>query len=83
MKNLAIYFTLFISLSVFMACSKDENPVANDVTLRFDNTFKDKTIVLGNATSSEATTNTSAEGQIHQQYPLDQSGRDRNPLSYQ
>jgi hypothetical protein len=65
MKNLAIYFTLFISLSVFMACSKDENPVANDVTLRFDNTFKDKTIVLGNATSSEATTNTSAEGQIH------------------
>ncbi|MDR2122632.1 MAG: hypothetical protein LBP34_05845 [Flavobacteriaceae bacterium] len=41
-------------------------PVANDVTLEFKNTFKDQTIVLGEANSTDATINTSAAGQIHQ-----------------
>lgn len=66
MKTLTKYFFLFIALSTFISCSKDNNnPVANNVTLHFNNTFKNTTIELGDATSSTATTNTSAEGQVH------------------
>ncbi len=60
-------FLFFSALSfAFLACSKkDDNPVANHITLRFNNTFKTATIVTGNAASSTATVNTSAEGQVH------------------
>jgi len=55
---------IMISL-VMISCSKSEN-VANNVNLHFNNTFKNTTIVLGGADSPAATTNTSANGQIHQ-----------------
>lgn len=56
---------LAISLA-FMSCSSDDDmPVANNVQLEFNNTFGDETIVLGDATSTTATVNTSAEGQVH------------------
>ncbi|MBB1646146.1 MbnP family protein [Sphingobacterium sp. UME9] len=63
MKNNAIKL-LMISL-VMVSCSKSED-VANSVNLHFNNTFKNTTIVLGNADSPAATTNTSASGQLHQ-----------------
>lgn len=66
MKTLTKYFLLFVTLSALVSCSKnDDNPVANNITLHFNNTFKNTTIVLGDATSSTATANTSAEGQVH------------------
>lgn len=66
MKTLTKYFLLFVTLSALLSCSKDDDtPVANNITLHFNNTFKNTTIVLGDANSSTATVNTSAEGQIH------------------
>lgn len=66
MKNLKKYLFLSVALSTLMSCSSDgDNPVANDITLHFNNTFKNEPIVLGDATSSNATENTSVEGQIH------------------
>ena len=65
MKNLKKYLLAsLISLSI-ISCSEDSIPVANNVTLEFNNTFAETTIVLGNETSTEATANTSAEGQTH------------------
>ncbi|MCI2230013.1 hypothetical protein MC378_12615 [Polaribacter sp. MSW13] len=65
MKNLKKYLLLsFISLGI-ISCSEDSIPVANEVTLEFNNTFGNNTIVLGDATSSEATVNTSVAGQTH------------------
>ena len=65
MKNLKKYLlAALVSLSI-ISCSEDGIPVANDVTLEFNNTFGATTIVLGDATSAEATTNTSTEGQVH------------------
>jgi len=55
---------MMISL-VMISCSKSED-VANNVNLHFNNTFKNTTIVLGGAESPAATTNTSANGQVHQ-----------------
>ncbi|APU95476.1 hypothetical protein BV902_03300 [Sphingobacterium sp. B29] len=63
MKKNAIKL-LMISL-VMVSCSKSED-VANSVNLHFNNTFKNTTIVLGNADSPAASTNTSASGQLHQ-----------------
>lgn len=66
MNTRAIYSLVFVALLALAACSKDDNdPVANHITLHFNNTFKNTTIVLGDATSSAATVNTSAEGQVH------------------
>ena len=66
MKNLKKYLFLFVASSALMSCSNDNNnPVANDITLHFNNTFENTTIVLGDAASSTATVHTSAEGQIH------------------
>jgi len=66
MQNLKKYLLLSISSLTFISCSSDEdNAVANNVTLEFNNTFKNTTIVLGNAASTSATTNTSAAGQVH------------------
>lgn len=67
MKTQTIHSLVFVALLALVSCSKDNNnPVANDITLHFNNTFKNTTIVLGDATSSAATVNTSAEGQVHQ-----------------
>ncbi|GAA4778165.1 hypothetical protein GCM10023231_00810 [Olivibacter ginsenosidimutans] len=66
MKKLTNYLLLSAFSVALMSCSKsDDNPVANDITLHFNNTFKNTTIILGDATSSKATVNTSAEGQVH------------------
>lgn len=55
-----------ISILTLGSCGKDKDPVANDLILQFDNTFKGKPIILGGAGSSSATVHTSAEGQPHQ-----------------
>lgn len=66
MQSLKQYLLLSaFSLGVISCQNSDDNPVANNVTLEFNNTFKNRTIVLGDATSVTATTNTSAEGQVH------------------
>ncbi|MGV3761869.1 MbnP family protein [Parapedobacter sp.] len=66
MKTQTIFSLVFVALVALAACSKDDNnPVANDITLHFNNTFKNTPIVLGDAASSTATANTSAEGQVH------------------
>lgn len=59
-------FMLLVIAFVYSSCSKNnDNPAANNITLQFNNTFKDQTIVLGNASSTSATLNTSANNQIH------------------
>ena len=66
MKNLKKYILSAAVLVAFMSCSSDDdNPVANSVTLEFNNTFGETPIVLGDATSSSATVNTSEAGQTH------------------
>ncbi|KGE12821.1 MbnP family protein [Sphingobacterium deserti] len=66
MKNLKNYLTLSVCTLALAACSKNEdNPVANNLELQFNNTFKEQTIVLGGANASSATKNTSAQGQVH------------------
>ncbi|WP_179351969.1 MbnP family protein [Winogradskyella vidalii] len=66
MKNLKNYILSAAVLVAFMSCSSDDdNPVANNVTLEFNNTFGATPIVLGDATSASATVNTSDEGQTH------------------
>lgn len=63
LKKYLFLSTLFITI---ISCSKDnDNPAANALTLQFDNTFGNTNIILGDAGSPTATTNTSAEGQIH------------------
>ncbi|AUC85689.1 hypothetical protein CW731_10500 [Polaribacter sp. ALD11] len=65
MKNLKKYLLLsVISLSI-VSCNEDSIPVANNVTLEFNNTFNDTTIIVGDATAADATVNTSTEGQVH------------------
>ncbi|WP_047246987.1 MbnP family protein [Maribacter thermophilus] len=65
MKNSRRYLLISLIVLGFMSCSDDDVPVANNVTLEFNNTFEDNTIVLGDATSSEATVHTSDAGQVH------------------
>ncbi|RKO71346.1 hypothetical protein D7322_11310 [Sphingobacterium puteale] len=66
MKKLMNYLILSAVSFVMISCSKnDNNPVANNVSLHFNNTFKDKTIVLGGATSTDASVNTSEKDQVH------------------
>lgn len=66
MKNFKKYLIFSAAALAFVSCSKDDAiPVANNVILEFNNTFKNTTIVLGNATSTAATVNTSASGQVH------------------
>ncbi len=64
MKNLKKIIVLSVLSLATLSCSKSDN-VANDVVLEFNNTFKETTIVLGDAHSINATKNTSAEGQVH------------------
>lgn len=65
MKNLKKYLAISVLSLAFTSCSNDDNPTANNVTLSFKNTFQDTEIVLGDATSSSATINTSEAGQVH------------------
>lgn len=66
MKRFKIHLLLLITVLITISCAKDSNdPVANNITLHFDNTFQNETIVLGGATSTSATTHTSAAGQVH------------------
>ncbi|OXB03689.1 MbnP family protein [Flavobacterium pectinovorum] len=66
MQNFKKYLLFSVAMLAFVSCSSDDdNPVANNVTLEFNNTFKNTTIVLGNAASTSATANTSAAGQVH------------------
>lgn len=66
MKNLKKYLLSAVISAAFISCnSNDDQPVANNVTLEFVNTFKDQTIILGNTTATNATVNTSAAGQTH------------------
>ncbi len=66
MKRLQKYIWASAALIILASCSKEKKePVANDITLHFNNTFKNSAIVLGDAASAAATTNTSAEGQVH------------------
>lgn len=64
MKSLKKYLLLAGFPLALFSCTKND-PVANNVTLHFNNTFKNTSIVLGDATAATATTNTSAEGQVH------------------
>lgn len=59
--------SLFLAACTFtiISCSNDETPVANNITLHFNNTFKNTTIVLGGETSTTATKNISEAGQEH------------------
>ncbi|GAA3628313.1 MbnP family protein [Flavivirga jejuensis] len=65
MKILTNYLLLAILSLTIASCSDDDIPVANNVTLEFNNTFKGTTIVLGDETSTEATVNTSEAGQVY------------------
>lgn len=66
METLKKYLLLSAAALAFVSCSSDEDtPAANNVTLEFNNTFKNNTIVLGDAASASATANTSAAGQVH------------------
>ncbi|WP_147676434.1 MbnP family protein [Algibacter pacificus] len=65
MKNLKKYLLLSLSVLALVSCNDDDVPVANNVTLEFNNTFGDETIVLGDANSADATVNISSEGQKH------------------
>ncbi|WP_163400478.1 MbnP family protein [Flavobacterium fluviatile] len=66
MKNLKKYLLSAAAVLALVSCSNDDDtPVANNVTLEFNNTFKNQTIVLGDAASTSATTNTSASSQVH------------------
>ncbi len=66
MKNLNKYFLLaFFGIALTSCNSDDNNSVANNVTLEFNNTFENTPIVLGGANSTSATAITSANGQLH------------------
>ncbi|MBE8728201.1 MbnP family protein [Flavobacterium hungaricum] len=66
MQNFKKYFIAATAAFAFVSCSNDDqNAVSNNLTLEFNNTFKNTTIVLGDAASASATANTSAAGQVH------------------
>lgn len=66
MKKLTNYLILSAASLIMISCSKnDNNPVANNISLHFNNTFKNNTIVLGGAASTDATVNTSEKDQAH------------------
>lgn len=66
MKKTTNYLILVAVSCVMIACSKNEHsPVANNISLHFNNTFKNNTIVLGGANSVDATSNISDSAQVH------------------
>lgn len=65
MKKFKKYLLLSALAITFVSCNNEDEPVANNVVLEFQNTFGDTPIVLGDATSTSATVNTSTSGQVH------------------
>lgn len=66
MRILNKYFLLALLGTALTSCNSDDNnSVANNVTLEFNNTFENTSIVLGGANSTSATATTSANGQLH------------------
>lgn len=66
MKNFKKYLLMPAILLAVVSCSNDdENPVANSVALKFNNTFDNTTIILGDAASTTASVKTSGAGQVH------------------
>ena len=66
MKNLKNYLLASTAALTLFACRNNEaDPVANNVTLHFNNINKTNTITLGDAASSSATVLNSANGQQH------------------
>lgn len=66
MNNFKKYLLVAAVSMAFVSCNNDDIiPAANNVTLAFKNTFNNTEIVLGNASSSTASVNTSAAGQVH------------------
>lgn len=66
MNNLKKHLFLVAASIAFVSCQNDDStPAANNITLSFDNTFKNTSIVLGDAQTTQATKNTSAAGQLH------------------
>lgn len=66
MKTMKKYLLLLVvAVMAFTSCTKDKDPVANNVELQFKNTFGDTEIVLGGKTDAAATVNTSVAGQVH------------------
>jgi len=66
MNTIIKQILLWSTLPLWLGCSKNEdNSAANNLTLEFNNTFKNTTIVLGGATSTAATKNVSAKGQTY------------------
>ena len=65
MKNLKQLFIVTILSATLFSCNNDDNAVSNNVSLEFNNTFGNTAIILGDATSSTATSITSTSGQVH------------------
>ena len=66
MKNLKKYLLVSAAALTLFSCRNNEDePVANNLTLHFNNVNKTNTITLGDAASSSATVLTSANGQVH------------------
>lgn len=66
MKNFKKHLLLSMAALAFISCSNDDDsPAANNITLAFNNTFGNTTIVLGGTEAVSATINTSAAGQTH------------------
>lgn len=64
MSNLTNIVSASVLSFVLFSCHK-ENGASNNVTLHFNNTFKNEQIVLGDANAAQATVNTSTSGQTH------------------
>src|SRR5690606_22862410 len=57
---------IFLLLPFAMtACSKSDDPAANNITLRVTKTFKDTPIIRGGPNAADATGHPSAAGQTH------------------
>lgn len=65
MKTTINYLAISVISLAMLSCSKNDEPVANNIKLHFDNTFKGETIVLGDEHSTTASENISARGQVH------------------
>ncbi|MFK7031751.1 MbnP family protein [Flavobacterium oreochromis] len=72
MKNFKKYYLPLISSLFFLSCSKDDDQkilqptvLSNNLTLVFENSFKNTPIILGEPTSATVTTNTSVNNQKH------------------
>lgn len=66
MKKITNALILAVVSFIIISCSKsDHQSVANNISLHFNNTFKNNTIVLGGAASMDATINISEKDQAH------------------